>query len=80
MAFYAAKRGNLHSLYVVREIDDVESRNLVNWWCITFDKMAQFASWVYSEGGRNMQGGRSATVKIPKAEFDHFNITLLNRL
>ncbi len=80
LAFYAAKRGNLHSLYVVREIDDVESRNLVNWWCITFDKMAQFASWVYSEGGRNMQGGRSATVKIPKAEFDHFNITLLNRL
>jgi len=80
LAFYAAKRGNLHSLYVVREIDNIESRNLVNWWCITFDKMAQYASWVYSEGGRNMQGGRSATVKIPKAEFDIFDLSLLNSL
>jgi hypothetical protein len=69
LAFYAAKRGNLHSMFVVKEIDDMETRNLINWWFITFDTMAQYASWVFSGGGRNMAGGASAVVKIPRAEF-----------
>ena len=80
LAFYAAKKGSLHSLYVIREIDNVENRNLINWWCITFEKMAQFASWVFREGGRNMQGGRSATVRIPKSEFEELNTNILNKL
>ncbi len=69
LAFYAAKRGNLHSLFIVREIDNTDDRNLVNWWYITFDTLAQFASWVSIGGGTNMQGGGSTVVKIPKAEF-----------
>jgi hypothetical protein len=69
LAFYAAKRGNLHSLFVVREIDNTDDRNLVNWWFITFDTMAQYASWVPMGGGRNMRGGASSVVRIPKAEF-----------
>lgn len=69
LAFYAAKKGNLHSIFVVREIDDVETRGLVKWWYITFNDMAQYASWTFSSGGRNMQGGASAVVRIPKAEF-----------
>lgn len=73
LAFYAAKKGNLHSLFFVREIDDVVNRGLVNWWFITFDKLAQYASWVPMSGGTNMQGGGSTVVKIPKQEF-----TLLN--
>ena len=40
LAFYAAKRGNLHSLYVVREIDNTQDRNLVQWWFITFDHIS----------------------------------------
>lgn len=51
LAFYAAKRGNLHSLYVVREIDNPNDRNLVNWLFITFDQLAQFASWIPQGGG-----------------------------
>lgn len=47
LAYYAAKRGNLHSMFVVREIDSVEDRNLVAWRYITFERMAQFASWVF---------------------------------
>lgn len=69
LAFYAAKRGNLHSIFVVREIDDPATRNLVNWWYVTFDRLAQFASWTGIGGGRNMGGGRSTVVAIPKAEF-----------
>lgn len=73
LAYYAAKRGNLHSLFVVREIDNVESRNLIDWWFITFERLATFASWVPREGGPAMGGGRSAVACIPKAEFQRLN-------
>jgi hypothetical protein len=69
LAYYAARRGNLHSLFIVREIDNVESRNLVNWWFITFDDLAQFASWVPKAGGTSMGGGASTVVCVPRAEF-----------
>ncbi len=69
LAFYAARRGMLHSIFVVREIDDPSTRRLVGWWFITFERLAQTASWVPLEGGRAMTGGRSTVVKIPKAEF-----------
>lgn len=69
LAFYAAKRGNLHSLYVVREIDNPQDRNLVQWWFIKFDELAQFASWVPQSGGPGMGGGRSSVVRVPKCEF-----------
>lgn len=69
LAFYAAKRGNLHSMFVVREIDDEQTRNLIAWRYITFEKLAQYASWVFQSGGRGMTGGRSATVKIPASRF-----------
>ncbi len=80
LAFYAAKRGNLHSIFVVREIDSPETRNLVNWWFITFDHMAQFASWVDRPGGTSMTGGRSMVVRIPKAEFQELNAAALAAL
>lgn len=73
LAFYAAKKGNLHSLFFVREINNTTNRNLLNWWFITFDKLAQYASWVSVGGGRNMQGGSSTVVKIPKSEFSLLN-------
>lgn len=69
LAFYAAKKGNLHSLFFVREINNTTARQLVNWWFITFDRLAQYASWVSVGGGRNMQGGGSTVVKIPRSEF-----------
>lgn len=69
LAYYAARRGNLHSLFIVREIDNVQTRNLLNWWYITFDDLAQFASWVSMAGGPGMGGGRSSVVCIPKSEF-----------
>lgn len=69
LAFYAAKRGNLHSIFIVREIDDRVTRNLVGWWYITFDELVQFSSWVFGQGGTNMAGGASSVVRIPKYKF-----------
>lgn len=69
LAFYAAKRGNLHSIYVVREIDNEQDRNLVQWLFITFDNLAQFASWIPRAGGASMGGGRSSVVRVPRCEF-----------
>lgn len=80
LAFYAAKRGNLHSLFVVREIDHMESRSLVDWWAITFDRLAQYASWVPQSGGRSMTGGSSSVVKIPKSEFSRLDRGFLDQL
>lgn len=80
LAFYAAKRGNLHSIFIVREIDDPVNRNLINWWFITFDRLAQFASWIPIAGGRSMLGGASTVVKVPKAEFQILNMQALQNL
>jgi hypothetical protein len=80
LAFYAAKRGNLHSIFVVREINNPVDRRLVNWWFITYEKLAQFASWVPLEGGRAMTGSRSSTIRIPKSEFTHLTEESLAKL
>jgi hypothetical protein len=80
LAFYAAKRGNLHSLYVVREIDNQQDRNLVNWLFITFDQLAQFASWIPQAGGPAMGGGQSSVVRVPKIEFQPLNEQTLGAL
>jgi len=69
LAYYAARRGNLNSLFIVREIDNIETRGLVNWWFIRFEELAKFASWVSRAGGAGMGGGASRVVCIPKAEF-----------
>jgi hypothetical protein len=80
LAFYAAKRGNLHSLFIVREIDNTTDRNLVNWWFIPFEKLARFASWVPVSGGINMRGGGSSVIKVPKSEFLPMNKASLDLL
>lgn len=73
LAYYAAKRGNLNSLFVVREIMDTESRALKKWWFIPFERLAQYASWNAQAGGRNMRGGGSMVVKIPKDKFSELD-------
>lgn len=80
LAFFAAKRGNLHSLFVVREIDNTQDRNLVGWWFIRFDDLAQYASWINVSGGTNMLGGGSTTVKIPKDQFRALDAEALKSL
>lgn len=80
LAFYAAKRGNLKSLFIVREIDDEQTRNLRQWWFIKFEELAQVASWVGLPGGINMGGGGSMVVRIPKSQFQPLNADTLAEL
>lgn len=80
LAFYAAKKGNLHSIFIVKEIDNPDDRNLLTWWFITFETLAQYASWVPRRGGTSMGGGRSMVIMIPKHEFKELNLENLNKL
>ncbi len=80
LAFYAAKKGNLHSIFIVREINNTIQRQLVNWWFITFDTLAQYASWITVGGGPNMQGGRSTVIKVPRSVFIPMNANTLAAL
>ena len=80
LAYYAARRGNLNSLFIVREIDKVETRQLVDWWFIRFEELAKYASWVSRAGGAGMGGGASTVVCIPKAEFQPLTKENLEKL
>lgn len=80
LAYYAAKRGNLHSLFVVREIEDTTTRKLKQWWFIPFDRLAQYASWNQQGGGTNMRGGASTVVRVPKDRFTELNREELEKL
>jgi hypothetical protein len=80
LAYYAAKRGNLQSLFIVREINNTEARELVQWWFITFEQLARYASWVQRAGGAGMNGGASAVVRIPRSEFRPLNAENLRAL
>jgi hypothetical protein len=73
LAFYAAKKGNLHSIFIVKEIDNPEDRNLIAWWFITFETLAQYASWIPRGGGKGMGEGRSTVIMIPRNEFKELN-------
>lgn len=69
LAYFASKRGNFNSMFIVREINNTVDRDLVQWWYITFERVAQCASWIPRGGGTNMKGGGSTVVMIPKAYF-----------
>ncbi|MFJ8293223.1 hypothetical protein [Bacillus tropicus] len=79
-SFAALRNGNLNSIFVVREIDSVENRELVNWWYIPFESIARFASWVPRSGGTSMTGGGSSVIRIPKAQFKQLDSNALSKL
>ncbi len=80
LAHYATRRGNLHALFVVKEIDDVSTRNVLGWHMTTFDSLAHFASWVPRAGGTSMAGGRSMVVRIPRTAFRTLDVVQLDAL
>lgn len=80
LTYYAAKRGNLHSMFVVREVSNDDARHELGWWFITFEDLASFASWQPLGGGKTMTGGSSTVIKIPKAEFRPLNAAALQNL
>lgn len=80
LAHFAARKGNMNALFIVREIADRDDRELKNWWFIRFDQLAEFASWVPIQGGTNMSGGGSSVIKIPKSKFQPLDAAGLQSL
>ena len=80
LAHYAARRGNLHSLFVVREIEDPATRTFKRWLFTEFDKLAQYASWVPRSGGQSMGGSRSMVVRIPRTAFRELDAKALEQI
>jgi hypothetical protein len=77
LACFEASGSGHDSLFVVREIEDRESRRLKAWHMIRFGDLCRSCSWVYQGGGRNMLGGASAVVKIPLGAFRPLDRTSL---
>ena len=61
----------------LRVSKNTTDRELMDWRFITFDRLTQYASWVAQGGGKNIQGGSSTVVKIPKCEFTRLSTTTL---
>lgn len=80
LTHFAARKGNMNALFIVREIIDKDKRGLKNWWFIRFDELAEFASWVPIKGGTNMGGGASSVIKIPKSKFQPLDAAGLQSL
>jgi hypothetical protein len=80
LSHYSARRGNLDALFIVREIDHESSRNLVGWWYVDFETLAKNAAWTPRGGGRDMRGGRSTVIRIPKAAFKVLDAAALHSL
>ena len=80
LGFYAAWYQRFSSLFVVREIGDVQTRKLVRWWVVDFDTIAKRASWVLRSGGTSMGGSASAVIRIPIDAFTELDAAYLQSL
>lgn len=79
LAHYAARRGSLHSLFIVREIDGLD-RTFQRWLFTDFDQLARYASWVPRSGGQSMGGGRSMVVRVPRTAFRELDAAALETI
>jgi len=80
LAFFAATSATLNSLFVVREINNTQDRDLVNWWVIEFRDLARYVSWVPQAGGTSMGGTASTVLKIPVDAFRPLDYGFLSAL
>ena len=80
-AVLSPERRNLHSLFMVREIDSADTRRLVAWWFMTFDHLARFTpSLTRGRPGRRGESGARTVVKIPQIEFEQLSASALASL
>ncbi len=63
-----------NALYVIREVDDSPTRELVGWRCITLSDMIIGCRWNLQAGGASMTGGATQTVMISGSLFQSFDL------
>jgi len=61
-----------NALYIVREVDNSATRQLVGWRCITLSNLVMGCSWNLQAGGAGMGGGATQTVMMPGSLFEPF--------
>jgi len=66
-----------NALYIIREVDNTESRNLIGYKYITFADMIMNVSWNLQAGGIGMGGGNTQTIMMTIKAFNDFNLDVL---
>ena len=79
LSFYDLKKDKLDALFFVKEINNLTDRQLVNWWWITFKRLAFFSSLAFFSM-RNFRQGGSTTINIPKSQFSLLKCENLSEL
>lgn len=64
-----------NALYLIRQVDDSETRKLVGWKYITLSDMVIGCRWNLQAGGRGMGGGATQTVMISGHLFNDFSLS-----
>jgi len=62
-----------NALYVIRQVDETETRELVKWRYVTLADIITGCHWNLTGGGRGMSGGATQTVIIPGSLFEDFS-------
>lgn len=66
---------NTNALYLIREIDTTEGRNLIGWKYVSLADIVLNAKWNLQGGGKGMTGGNTQTVMLPYSIFKDFSPT-----
>lgn len=80
LAFFNVRDTHLEGIFIVHEVGDGPDRPHRAWWMAKFGDLARHASWQPRGGGRNMLGGSSSTVMVPKWAFRPVNRETLDEL
>ena len=66
-----------NAIYLIREIDQSENRNFVQWRFITLADLIMHCSWNLQGGGRGMGGGATQTIMLNGDLFKTFGVEQL---
>lgn len=67
-----------NALYVVREVDNSEERNLLGWKIMTLAGIVMASSWNPAPGGTGMFGSGTSTASLPYGEFEDLTKSTFN--
>lgn len=66
-----------NALYIIREVDNSSTRNLIGYKFITFSDMIMNVSWNLQAGGVGMGGGNTQTIMMSAEVFKNFSPEIL---